>query len=1430
MMSDVPRRQTANGVSVPDPRRRRRSGRPGRWRRRATAFDFLESRRLLSVNIATFPLRGEGTYPEGIATGAGLDTNIWFTLALNHGNIGMINPNDPGAGVTQYPTPSYDSGPGAITAGPDGKYWFVESGGARFGAIDPSTGHITEIPLLTTTNPQVEGIAAGPNGTVWFTESHANQVGMIDTATDQITEFPMITPGAEPYGIVEGPDGGLWFTESGSDQVGRIDPTTHAIQEFPFDYSGADQAEGIAVGPDSNLWFTLTGADKIGVLNPTTGEMVAEYAVPTANARPNSIALGPANGSMWFTESGANQIAQISTTGTVTEVAAYGSGSTPIGLTSGPDGGIWYAESNQVGIEAYHSGATTSYPYSVTKTDAAFGIAPDSQGNLWFAQEGDNQVGMFDPKTDISTEQAVPTSNSGPLEVAQGPDPNMWFTEFGYGAPGHKIGTIDSTTGQITEKAVPTANAQPYDIVYDPVDGNLYFTEWAADKVGRINPITRAVSEYPIPTPRAFPESITVNSSGNIWFVEPSVKKLAELSPSDPSVINEYNVLGDEGGIVAGPDGNIWFSEVVNSVSEIAVFSPSSDTIIARYPAASALAMTVGPDDNIWFTDYSGYIGMITTAGVVTEYPVPNAHPEVITPAPDGNLWFTATGSTGYPNVIGVVTLSAASIPSQLAVMTRPPNTVAAGKGFGLVISVENAAGQPDPDYTGSVTIALARNPGGDTLQGTLTATVNHGVAVFPGLTLQDFGAGYTIQATAPGLTPVTTDPFDVRLGSATLQVTTQPPAYVGAGTSFGLTVSAINPGGDVDTSYNGPITLTLGDHPNGATFGGVLVMDATNGVATFSGLNLSTLGNYTIVASNDMLGPVTTVGFVVDTSPPTRLAIAPGGGPPASVLIDGSFDVSLVIEDGNGNTATDFNGSVTLALVNAGGVTLQGQLTENAAGGQLTFTELSIGTAGDYQIQATSDGLSQVTTNSIHVTAGAATQLVLAPGNPPSQVDAGADLGITVEAEDGQGHLDTTFAGTVVIGLVNAPGISLYGSASATAVGGVATFPNLSIHTVGTYILRATSTGLAAASSSSVVVVPAAPSQLAIQSEPTTATAGQVFATPLVIHEEDHYGNLETDDNSTRVTALMASGAGPLHGTISVAVTGGVATFADLSDNAADTITIGFSVGGLPLAVTNPIVVGPATVYTLIVQAQPSPTAAAGQAFATPPVIDEEDQYGNLETGDNATLVTAMLAEGTGPLQGQTTVTVSGGVARFSGLSDDRVETIRLDFKAGTLLTQLTNPIVVGAGPAAKLVIQAQPSTTATAGQPFASQPVIVEEDQYGNVEIGENTTVITASAAGPLQGTTTATVKGGVATFTGLAETTVGMLTLRFNAVGLSPAVANPVAVSSAPATRLVVTTPPPTLTARRPVLHRCRDRRGSLRQCGFLLQRERDHFDAG
>jgi streptogramin lyase len=63
-----------------------------------------------------------------------------------------------------------------------------------------------------------------------------------------------------------------------------------------------------------------------------------------------------------------------------------------------------------------------------------------------------------------------------------GPDGNLWFTEYW----GNKIGRI-TPTGTITEFPIPTKGAGSVGIALGP-DGNLWFTEFATNKIGRVTP------------------------------------------------------------------------------------------------------------------------------------------------------------------------------------------------------------------------------------------------------------------------------------------------------------------------------------------------------------------------------------------------------------------------------------------------------------------------------------------------------------------------------------------------------------------------------------------------------------------------------------------------------------------------------------------------------------------------------------------------------------------------------------------------------------------------------------------------------------------------------------------------------------------------------------------------------------------------------
>jgi hypothetical protein len=237
---------------------------------------------------------------------------------------------------------------------------------------------------------------------------------------------------------------------------------------------------------------------------------------------------------------------------------------------------------------------------------------------------------------------------------------------------------------------------------------------------------------------------------------------------------------------------------------------------------------------------------------------------------------------------------------------------------------------------------------------------------------------------------------------------------------------------------------------------------------------------------------------------------------------------------------------------------------------------------------------------------------------------------------------------------------------------------------------------------------------------------------------------------------------------------------------------TTGGAFGTADFGLTNT----PGTIDHLYIQTEPPPTAMAGEPFNPQPVVFIEDQYENLVTTDFTTEVTASLATGTGPLQGTTTVTAVGGMAAFTNLADNQIETISLAFNTNNGLSTVTSGnIVVGQGPPVGLVIHTEPSSTATAGVKFATQPVVYVVDQFGRLETGDNSTQVTAylrTGSGPLLGTTTVTVSRGIATFKSLTDDKAEIITLMFAGTPLNSVASDPIKVNPAPAIQFSISAP--------------------------------------
>src|SRR5213076_706918 len=190
------------------------------------------------------------------------------------------------------------------------------------------------------------------------------------------------------------------------------------------------------------------------------------------------------------------------------------------------------------------------------------------------------------------------------------------------------------------------------------------------------------------------------------------------------------------------------------------------------------------------------------------------------------------------------------------------------------------------------------------------------GVATFAGLSIDKTGTGYTLTAGSGTLTG-TSSGFSITAGSAgTLVFTVQPTSTTaGATITPAIEVTARDANGNTATGFTGNVTLALGTNAGGGTLSGGGPVAAVAGVATFSAASIDKVGTgYTLTAS--ATGPATGTSSAFNVTAGTAATLV-FTVQPTSTVAGGSITpaVEVTARDANGNTATGFTGTVTLAI-----------------------------------------------------------------------------------------------------------------------------------------------------------------------------------------------------------------------------------------------------------------------------------------------------------------------------------------------------------------------------------------------------------------------------------------------------------------------------------------------------------------------------------
>ena len=288
-----------------------------------------------------------------------------------------------------------------------------------------------------------------------------------------------------------------------------------------------------------------------------------------------------------------------------------------------------------------------------------------------------------------------------------------------------------------------------------------------------------------------------------------------------------------------------------------------------------------------------------------------------------------------------------------------------------------------------------------------------------------------------------------------------QPPATLVGATLSPVTVDVEDEGGALLTTATTSVTLSIS---GGGTLSGTTTVAATGGVATFSDLAVPAVGAYTLTATDGSDAPATSIPFTV-VEP--HLAFA--AGPPVAVATGALLSTIVVDVDGLADAPLVGDGSTVTLTLSAGG-TLLGTATTAAVDGVATFPDLSVSATGTYTLSAT-DGVDTAATSAAFAVVPPALSFA---AQPTVVAYAGATLGtVVVDVVDPlTGAVLTSNASTITVALASGAGGALAGTATAVAVGGVATFTGLAVSAAGTYRLAATDGADSAGTSTAFTVV----------------------------------------------------------------------------------------------------------------------------------------------------------------------------------------------------------------------------------------------------------------------------------------------------------------------------------------------------------------------
>lgn len=239
-------------------------------------------------------------------------------------------------------------------------------------------------------------------------------------------------------------------------------------------------------------------------------------------------------------------------------------------------------------------------------------------------------------------EWVVPTLGQRSRDPIQAADGTIWWA----GQFANLIGRLDPATGEMKEYPLPDG-AYPHSVTLDAA-GNVWYTGNKNGTVGKFDPKTETITEYKMPDPAARdPHTAIFDDRGILWFTLQHSNMVGRLDP-ESGVIKLVTMTTPDSrpyGIKIDAAGTPWIAcNGSNCLVRVDPETMALTEIRLPIPETTVRRLDIAPDGTIWYVNSSqGKLGRYDPkSGAIREWDSPSgkaSHPYAIAIV-DGVIWY----------------------------------------------------------------------------------------------------------------------------------------------------------------------------------------------------------------------------------------------------------------------------------------------------------------------------------------------------------------------------------------------------------------------------------------------------------------------------------------------------------------------------------------------------------------------------------------------------------------------------------------------------------------------------------------------------------------------------------------------------------------------------------------------------------------------